>query len=396
MLNISKKNIVLLRQESFGSTGLMRNPGIRFYLNKDETTLLIEKGLFPTDMQNKESFDYHLIYTEPKLLQNANFSAPDTVFFEVTRACNLRCTHCFNDSGIKMGDELTHSERMEVVADLVKTGVQEIRFTGGEPLALPGIYDLIELASSEGLRVSIGSNGVLIDKKVSAKLSRLGVNRVIVSLDGLKNEHDLIRGVGTYKKTLNALTALKEVGISTRINCVVMKSNLESIKILISELLPQGHSLMIRRLIPSGRASEDWAEMLNQSDYRKLENDLRDQVLKFGNLEGHYLFDKPTVTRIPLPFERRNCSAGHRGMVVMPNGLVQTCGFLGPLGEGALGKLPKEKMADIWERLNQSSHIATYQEMTADYNKNTPYPQTNCLAMGLASNNSSFVQIGRR
>lgn len=390
------RKTILVRQESFGATVFVRESGQRFYINENEFDALEGQQLFPSDVRSLIGDNLSVIIVKPGILPVDNFSSPDTVFFEVTRACNLHCTHCFNSSGVKLNDELSIAERHQVIDDLFLNGIQEIRFTGGEPLALPGIHDLILHASSLGLRVSLGSNGVLITEQLAQQLAYEGVNRVVVSLDGNETEHDKIRGAGTYKKSLNALQFLQSAGVSTRVNCVIMQSNLDSVLSLTNELILAGNSVMIRRLIPSGRASEDWQEMLSQSDYRIVEDRLRLLYENHpGKLEGHYLFEKPVQTRIPLPFIRRGCSAGHRGMVVMPNGNVQTCGFLGPLGEQSMGKLPEISIRQIWDFLNSSSHIKDMQDLTHLYNETTVNPQTNCLAMGLASK-SPFAQISRR
>lgn len=387
--------VVLVRRESFGGTALAKETGKRFYVDNAEFHQIEQFGVFPQDVQ-EEVIGAKVVILHPQNLPLSNFSAPDTVFFEVTRACNLHCIHCFNDSGLKLSDELTNEDRHAIVDQLAKFGVQEIRFTGGEPLALPGIYNLISDAVSRNLRVSLGSNGVLISSVIAKRLANLGVNQVIVSLDGNQVEHDAIRGRGSFDKTMKALTHLKNVGISTRVNCVVMKSNINSIIPLVENLVNNGESVMLRRLIPSGRASEDWAEMLDVDDYQTVQSILQPLHDEFsGKVEGHYLFTKSFKPRVDIPFERRNCSAGHRGMVVLPNGDVQTCGFLGPLGEKSVGKMPRESINQIWERLNTSNHIGAMQQMTSVYNQTTPYPKTNCLAMGLASG-GGLVQIGRR
>ena len=67
-----------------------------------------------------------------------------------------------------------------------------------------------------------------------------------------------------------------------------------------------------------------------------------------GLVDGHYLSRKAVMPRIIIPFKRRDCSAGHRGMVILPDGRMQTCGFLGPLGEASVGCVPNESISDIW------------------------------------------------
>src|SRR5512133_241833 len=56
------------------------------------------------------------------------------VVWNITRTCNLRCIHCYNDSGLnKPCDEITTAKAKTVIDDLADFGVPSILFSGGEP-----------------------------------------------------------------------------------------------------------------------------------------------------------------------------------------------------------------------------------------------------------------------
>ena len=138
-------------------------------------------------------------------------------------------------------------------------------------------------------------------------------------------------------------------------------------------------------------------EMLTEADYASLREKLQPFLSdKRGLVRGHYLKDDKVTTRIKLPFERHSCSAGHRGLVVLPNGQVQTCGFLGPLGEPSIGDLKTESLALLWERLVQSQHIASLRSLLPAHNAGTCGPKTNCLAISLADQREPIQIQGRR
>ena len=64
------------------------------------------------------------------------------VVWNITRACNLKCVHCYNDSGVcKADDELSTEQARVVLDDLVQFGVPSVLFSGGEPL-MRRRYDL--------------------------------------------------------------------------------------------------------------------------------------------------------------------------------------------------------------------------------------------------------------
>ena len=90
--------------------------------------------------------------------------------------------------------------------------MQEIRFTGGEPLVHKRIYDFIALAHQLGLYTSIGTNGTLATKEVSEKLKVAGLDKAVVSIDGTERAHDDIRSGGNYKKTIERIKILEKMG----------------------------------------------------------------------------------------------------------------------------------------------------------------------------------------
>lgn len=302
-----------MRRESFGGTLFFVKKGKRVYINDDEyreirfssripQTLAIELGEKITPV----------VITEPKYLPTNNFSAPDTVFLEVTRACNLTCNHCFNASGKQLPKQLTQPQLESVVDDLVSSGVQEIRFTGGEPMVMPGIIPLIRRASELGIRASIGTNAALISDNKADALEEVGLHAGIVSLDGLETRHDYIRGKGSFKLALAGIERLRKRDINVRVNIVVMRSNLSDMKALVEFLYKIGVPVFLRRLILSGRASSASGEMLTSVDYSQLRKLLQTYIDDpSGAVDGHYLREKRVQTRISLPFVRKDCSAGY-------------------------------------------------------------------------------------
>lgn len=377
----------LLRKESFGGTLFLVQKGIRAYINQKEYQEIISGGSLLTPALVKElGTSSNVIIKEPAILPANNFSIPDTVYLEVTRVCNLRCSHCFNNSGKKISGQLTRKQFELIIDDLAENGVQEIRFTGGEPLVFDDIMFLIKKTSMLGLRTSIGTNATLIDAKMANILAENGLHSAIVSLDGLERHNDRIRGSGAFKGAISGINHLKKNKIDVRVNTVVMRSNFEEVVLLVDFLFNENIPIFIRRLIVSGRAINDFHEMLSEDEYQKLNERLGKYFDQGCHLvDGHYLSRKPLKTRIALPFLRNACSVGQRGLVILPDGRIQTCGFLGPLGEPSLGNISTESLSDIWHKLNNSDHVKKLENNLHDYNNNRmASPETNCLAIALS------------
>src|SRR3989344_1606434 len=394
-LSLLLGNHALLRQESFGGTLFFIRTGKRTYVNHEEFASIKASGKIPTALADEMgSASDSVIVVEPAQLPEKIFSAPDTVFLEVTRTCNLMCKHCFNQSGKALPGELAQGQFEAIVDDLAESCVQEIRFTGGEPMMLPGIVSLIRRTSSLGLRCSMGTNAMLINDRRADELKAAGLHAGIVSLDGLEEKHDLIRGHSSFRLTLKGLERFRARSIGVRVNIVVMRSNLMDIPPLVASLAKQGIPVFMRRLILSGRACTVTNEMLSAAEYADLRTALKSLLDDpHGLVDGHYLKERQITTRIPLPFTRKECSAGQRGLIILPDGRIQTCGFLGPLGETSIGRLPAETLVDVWKRLNSSTHIPMLECNLDPYNDSTTGPKTNCLAVALSSQKHSNESI---
>jgi MoaA/NifB/PqqE/SkfB family radical SAM enzyme len=100
------------------------------------------------------------------------------VVWNITRTCNLRCVHCYNDSGLeKPCNEITTAKAKEVIDDLAAFDVPSILFSGGEPLMRPDLLELIEYAVGKGLRTVISTNGTLIARTWPGRSSGSGFLR---------------------------------------------------------------------------------------------------------------------------------------------------------------------------------------------------------------------------
>ena len=151
----------------------------------------------------------------------------------VTDRCNLRCTYCMPESGIKLvahKDILSFDEITEVVRVATEMGVDKIRITCGEPLVRRDITVLIRMISEiEGIHdIGMTTNGILLPQ-FAAELKTSGLQRVNISLDTLDPEKfNNITRLGSLDETLLGIEAALEAGLTpVKINCVVNKNAME-------------------------------------------------------------------------------------------------------------------------------------------------------------------------
>jgi radical SAM protein with 4Fe4S-binding SPASM domain len=136
------------------------------------------------------------------------------VVWNITRRCNLACIHCYSDSAAReYPGELNWDQCRAVVDDLAQFGVPAVLLSGGEPLIHPRFFDLAACARERGLRLTLSTNGTLIDRDAARRIKDTGFAYVGISLDGIGATHDYFRGrTGAFDKTVQAFRHCKAVG----------------------------------------------------------------------------------------------------------------------------------------------------------------------------------------
>ncbi|WP_419993828.1 GTP 3',8-cyclase MoaA [Streptomyces boninensis] len=147
----------------------------------------------------------------------------------LTDRCNLRCTYCMPEEGLQWlgkpqlltDDEIVRLIRI-AVTDL---GIEEVRFTGGEPLLRPGLVGIVERVAALEPRpqMSLTTNGIGLERTAPA-LKAAGLDRVNVSLDTLRPEvfQQLTRRK-RHADVLRGMAAAREAGLApVKVNAVLM------------------------------------------------------------------------------------------------------------------------------------------------------------------------------
>lgn len=184
---------------------------------------------------------------------------PSHLNIEVTRACNQACGYCFNDSirGASHTVFEIHQWR-SILASLQLKGLASVHITGGEPFVWRNTPILLEIAQRLGLSTSILSNGTRIRDLVASPtrktLAALALAQI--SLDSLDSDvHDRRRGAaGAHATALEAIAALRSVGVRVQISCVFDQENLGELRALEEFASANGCELLARPLVPLGRA----------------------------------------------------------------------------------------------------------------------------------------------
>jgi radical SAM protein with 4Fe4S-binding SPASM domain len=136
---------------------------------------------------------------------------------QITRRCNLNCAHCY--IGSRQDDELSPESIESVLAELERMQGLRLLLTGGEPLLHREFKAINRMLPDFALRTVLFTNGHLLTDKI---LRSLNVNEIQISIDGLEEGHDTLRGKGSYRIAMDAIKRAIgrefEVSVSTMVH----------------------------------------------------------------------------------------------------------------------------------------------------------------------------------
>lgn len=301
--------------------------------------------------------------------------APFQIVWNITKACNFKCIHCYENAGKKADDELTTDEIIEGIDKLSRLGVASIAFSGGEPTVHPGIIDLIKHASEDGMYVSMATNGFKTAKIEHAKeFADAGLLFVQISLDGLNPEtHDNFRGVpNSWNRAVQSIKNFLELGVFVEVSTTVTQENYDEIPGMIDFMRELGVEwFMLYNFIPTGSGSEVRDLDLTPKQRNELLKLIYEENGK-GNMQ--ILSTAPQFADVAVSMESDSnlvpthffnpeytnpamkeladfvggCGAGRFYMSVEPNGDMFPCVFFPHDDVLKLGNIKYADLEDMW------------------------------------------------
>jgi AdoMet-dependent heme synthase len=196
-------------------------------------------------------------------MANIDFDqSPFLVIWETTQACDLACKHCRAEAQPnRHPQELSTAEAKQLLEDVRRFGPIIFVFSGGDAMKRPDIVELIAHGTSLGLRMAITpATTPLTTRELMQEMRDAGLSRLAISLDGSHpGIHDEFRQVsGSFEHGLRILQTSQQLGISTQVNTVVAKHNLDDFENLIALMTEVGIVFWeVFFLIPMGRAKPE-------------------------------------------------------------------------------------------------------------------------------------------
>jgi MoaA/NifB/PqqE/SkfB family radical SAM enzyme len=234
--------------------------------------------------EDREAFRAELT----KYKEKYGVEAPTFFVISPTKRCNLKCTGCYAGSTAKTAETLPYSNLRAFLKEFYDEAKGRfIVISGGEPLMYRSEGKTLTDLGREFPEIffMFYTNGTLIDKAKAEELAELSNMIPCISVDGLEKETDERRGKGTFKKILQAMENLRNVGLPFTISVTATSKNTD---LLLSDEFydyyfdEQGASYMWQfQLMPIGRGKELFDMMPTPEQrvklYRQWEHVLRDK-----------------------------------------------------------------------------------------------------------------------
>ncbi len=163
-------------------------------------------------------------------------------WFHLTDRCNLACRHCLFAASPGASRSLAPEALRQGLAEARALGATLLCFTGGEPFVYPGFTRLLaELFTDPAVHAVVLTNGLLLAEELAA-LKALPADRLHlqVSLDGLGETHEALRGAGTFARLLANLDAVQAAGLAVTLSVAVESANVDELPGLVAFAAERG------------------------------------------------------------------------------------------------------------------------------------------------------------
>lgn len=284
---------------------------------------------------------------------------PVHVVWEVTLACNLKCQHCGSRAGRPRPDELNTAEALELIDHLAALGTRELTLIGGEAYLRRDWIELIRRSRANGIRTAVQTGARNLTDKRLDEAAEAGLQGIGVSIDGLPDLHDRVRGVpGSYDQAISALERAKARGLAVSVNTQIGAETAAHLPQLMERIIEAGAThWQIQLTVAMGNAVDN-PDLLLQP-YQLLDvMPLLARLYREGLERGLLMIVGNNVGYFG-PYERmwrglgdesdhwNGCAAGQGGIGIEADGTIKGCPSLAT-SLYAAGNVREMSIADIW------------------------------------------------
>ena len=144
---------------------------------------------------------------------------PNEIIIELTEKCNLDCDFCFNKQNNNHSADISKGDVFNILGDMVSSGIESVRFTGGEPFLRGDLIEILKKAKSLGLYVILNTNALLINEK-----NKVCFNYVDLVLFSLHN-------ISKFQEVKEKISLLKDYKSKIMLATITTKANINDLEV---------------------------------------------------------------------------------------------------------------------------------------------------------------------
>ncbi len=285
---------------------------------------------------------------------------PLRVSWRLTDRCNLRCLHCYatceNEAKQK---ELSLEKIKSVVDKLEDANIFEISLTGGEIFVRNDLKEIIEYINSKNIALALFTNATLILSNYEW-LKKCNIRRYNISLDGLEEEHDKLRGKGNFRRTMEAIKLLKKDSARIVINCVINSLNVNNLVNILHFFVDNKLEFQFSLMTPIGRGAENINIVPEKEVYMEAVKKLQEEYEKLkiaGFIHNAYTGEDLQIDEdgdTTVSEDKWVCNAGTTKFDIDVNGDVYCCPFS---KSSFIGNIVDKSVEELWNDKGRGTFI---------------------------------------
>lgn len=244
---------------------------------------------------------------------------PETLMIEPTNVCNLRCPLCWVGSGrMKRTPAFIDVKLYEHLVLAVRGNISQFSLYGqGEPFLHPNFLDMIHLATRNGIRTHVATNGHYFQSNdLCRRLIEVGLRSLSVSVDGASSKtYNMYRVGGDFNQVIDGLERLMSIRDELRsptprvqIQFLVFKHNeheINDIRNLAAQLRVDALRLKTAQVLTAEQAKQ---YMPTNPHYRRYDHSGALRRHAMDGLNCWYVNHQPTITAtgevVPCCFDK--------------------------------------------------------------------------------------------
>jgi Y-X(10)_GDL-associated radical SAM protein len=284
---------------------------------------------------------------------------PVHVVWELTLACNLRCQHCGSRAGKRRPGELSTAECIEVVESLARLGTREITLIGGEAYLRKDWTEIVRAVRSHDMYCAMQTGGWAFTARRLEQGMAAGLQGVGVSVDGMRELHDRVRGVrGAFENALGVIRRARDAGLNRSVNTQIGSETIPQLRDVMHTVIDAGaQQWQLQLTVAMGNAVDHDELLLQPHRLAELfpllaelaeEGAERDFTLLVGNNIGYFGPYEHRLRGVLNPsWHWSGCSAGQTIIGLEADGTVKGCPSLATVGYAG-GNVRDMSVEDIW------------------------------------------------